>query len=68
MKEVLKLINDLLTAIDPFLADQEGATDPRCGLTQPVTVQECELLNETVRKAQRYLEKQEESQKGLTGA
>jgi len=63
-QEVLVLMKDLLDAIDPFLADQSGAKDPRCGLVQPVTVSECAILNVVVAKAWKYLEQHEEGQKG----
>lgn len=66
-KEALTLMRELLDAIDPFLANQSGATDPRCGLVQPVTVQDCEELNAIVAKSWKYLEQQEESQKGIQG-
>ncbi len=46
-------------AIDPFLADQSYAKDPRCGLVQPVSVEDCNklgrafnLLNITILQAQ----------------
>lgn len=64
----LLLLNELLDAVDPFLASQEKATDRRCGLVQPVTVLECEELNAVVEKARNYLEQQEKNQKGLSGA
>ena len=50
------LMNELLDAIDPFLADQSRATDSRCGLVQPVTVADCETLNTVVKRARKFLE------------
>lgn len=44
-------------AVDPFLASQDGATDPRCGLVQPVTVAECEALNQACANARAALAK-----------
>lgn len=41
----------LEAAADVFSAEQAGATDKRCGLVQPVSVAECEALNEAVRLA-----------------
>lgn len=42
-------------AADPFLADQTGASDPRCGTTQPVTVAECMNLTDAVVSARAVL-------------
>lgn len=36
---------------DVFAADQSGATDPRVGLVQPVSVADCEELNAAIRQA-----------------
>lgn len=53
-------LRDALTtleyAADPFLADQSRAQDPRCGLTQPVSVADCEALNAAVKGAREVLE------------
>lgn len=68
LPRALELLGELLDAVDPFLADQSGATDSRCGLVQPVTVGECETLNEAVARARNYLDLQEESQKGTSSA
>jgi hypothetical protein len=65
LPRALELLEDLLNAIDPFLADQSGATDSRCGLVQPVTVSECETLNVVVAKARKHLEQHEEEPKGI---
>lgn len=45
----------LLEAIDPFLASQEKATDPRCGLVQPVSVQQCNELNDVFNAASKFV-------------
>lgn len=42
-------------ALRTALSDQSRATDPRCGLVQPVTVKEAEALNVAVRKARAVL-------------
>lgn len=41
----------LAMAADVLSADQAAATDPRCGLVQPVSVAECEELNAALRAA-----------------
>ena len=43
--KLLKALVDLECAADAFRADQDRATDKRCGLVQPVTVADCEALN-----------------------
>lgn len=41
----------LHNAADAFAADQSGARDERCGLVQPVSVAECEELNQALKVA-----------------
>jgi len=52
--------------IDVFLADQSSASDPRCGLVQPVTVADCNelgrvfnLLNVVIAQAEATTPKRE---------
>ena len=45
------LLLRLAKAASAYTADQSGATDSRCGLVQPVTVEEAEELNEAVQEA-----------------
>lgn len=42
-------------AADIYAADQSGATDPRCGLHQPVSVADGEALNEALKLARSML-------------
>lgn len=59
-KEVEKLKNllaKLAYAADGYSADQSRATDPRCGLVQPVTVAEAELLNVALKESWDYLKR-----------
>lgn len=50
------LLCDLADAADAFAADQDYATDQRCGLVQPVTVEECEALAAALRAAWQVLD------------
>lgn len=45
----------LLDAADVYVADQSGATDERCGLVQPVSVEEANELARAVGEAWRVL-------------
>ncbi len=51
------LAAQLYDAASPFEAFQEKATDPRVGLTQPVTVAEAEALNAALDACKEFLEK-----------
>jgi ABC-type thiamine transport system ATPase subunit len=44
-----KSLMRLHEAADVFAADQSNARDERCGLVQPVTVAECEELNQALK-------------------
>jgi hypothetical protein len=55
--ELKKALADLHDAAGEYAADQSGATDPRCGITQPVTVEDAEALNHAINKAAALLEK-----------
>jgi hypothetical protein len=46
-----KALMRLHDAADAFAADQSGARDERCGLVQPVSVAECEELNQALKAA-----------------
>ena len=46
-------LRNLEEAAEAFSADQSGATDPRCGLVQPVSVAECEALNAALRESRK---------------
>lgn len=48
----------LVAAASVFQAEQAGATDPRCGMQQPVTVAEADELNEAIREAEVALGKE----------
>ena len=48
---ILGVLKQLAEAADVYAADQSRATDPRCGRVQPVTVEQAELLNATLRLA-----------------
>ena len=47
----------LYDAASPFGALQDKATDPRVGLTQPVTVAEAEALNDALQACKEFMEK-----------
>ena len=57
IREMRGKLQLLVEAVDPFLADQGGAADSRCGLVQPVSVAECNELNEAVKAAWELLER-----------
>jgi len=46
-----KTLTRLHNAADAFAADQSDTRDERCGLVQPVTVAECEELNQALKAA-----------------
>ena len=48
-------LEKLTMAADAFAADQSRATDSRCGLVQPVSVRECEVLNDALKIANAIL-------------
>ena len=50
--ELLAALEELEIAAEAFAADQSGAADDRCGLTQPVSVAECVRLLAALEKAQ----------------
>jgi len=47
----VKTLTRLHNAADAFAADQSDARDERCGLVQPVSVAECEELNQALKAA-----------------
>lgn len=49
------LLLRLTKAASAYTADQSGASDSRCGLVQPVTVEEAEELNEAVKEAWSFI-------------
>jgi hypothetical protein len=51
MKEAFSLLKRLAEAADAYAADQSTATDPRCGIVQPVTVEQAEALNQALQEA-----------------
>ena len=53
-----RVLARLSAAAEPFAADQSNATDPRVGMVQPVTVAECEELNESLRAAMELIDEQ----------
>jgi hypothetical protein len=56
---VRQALRELTDAAEAFIADQSAATDPRCGLTQPVTVAEAERLNRAYHIARSVLDRLE---------
>lgn len=54
-RELVAACERLEEAADLYAADQSRATDPRCGLVQPITVAEAEELNEAIRQARAAL-------------
>jgi len=46
--KLLSALRNLADAADAFRADQKYAKDPRCGLVQPITVQEGQALNDAL--------------------
>lgn len=55
LEELESALLRLESAADVFQADQSRATDPRCGLVQPVTVAQCQELNAAIRRAREVL-------------
>ncbi|KKM81108.1 hypothetical protein LCGC14_1333130 [marine sediment metagenome] len=55
--DLASLTAQLYDAASPFEALQEKATDPRVGLTQPVTVAEAEALNAALAACKEFMEK-----------
>jgi hypothetical protein len=46
--KLLSALRNLADAADAFRADQKYAKDPRCGLVQPITVEEGQALNDAL--------------------
>ena len=57
ISDLKDLCAQLYDAASPFAALQDKATNPRVGLTQPVTVAEAEALNAALRAAHELMEK-----------
>ncbi len=55
--DIVVLTAQLYDAASPFAATQDKATDPRVGLTQPVTVAEAEALNDALAACREFQEK-----------
>ena len=55
--DLATLAAQLYDAASPFEALQDRATDPRVGLTQPVTVAEVEALNDALAACKEFMEK-----------
>lgn len=51
MSSAFELLKRVTRAASAYTADQSDAEDSRCGLVQPVTVEEAEELNEAVKEA-----------------
>lgn len=54
-KTLRGLLVELIDAVEPYEADQSGATDPRCGEVQPITVEEGLALCRALSTARAYL-------------
>ncbi|MDR7497924.1 MAG: hypothetical protein QN174_13320, partial [Armatimonadota bacterium] len=50
-------LQQLASAAEPYLADQATASDPRCGLVQPITVAEAEALAIALQQAWQVLQR-----------
>jgi hypothetical protein len=50
-RKLAKALMRLHDAAEAFAADQSESRDERCGLVQPVTVSECEELNQALKAA-----------------
>jgi hypothetical protein len=51
LEKMFSALTGLTEAAEAFSADQSGAKDPRVGITQPVSVAECNDLNHALLKA-----------------
>ena len=56
-EDLANRLAQLHDAASPFGALQDKATDPRVGLTQPVTVAEAEALNDALDACKEFQEK-----------
>jgi len=56
LERLRNVLSQLADAAAVFRADQQLATDPRCGLVQPVDVEDCENLNRAVANAYSIIE------------
>lgn len=54
-EELAASLSQLVDAAEVYAAEQSGAIDRRCGLVQPVTVEECLALNAALLNAGRVL-------------
>ncbi len=59
LDDLANLTAQLEEAASPFAANQDQATDPRVGLTQPVTVAEAEALNAALAACKEFMERHE---------
>ena len=57
LRDLANLCAGLYDAAGPFEAFQDKATNPRVGLTQPVTVAEAEALNAALATCRGFMEK-----------
>ncbi len=55
MTTPIEALKELVDASQAFAADQSLATDKRCGLVQPVDVEECERLNAALATAEQVI-------------
>lgn len=53
----INTLRRLAAAADVYAADQANAKDPRCGLVQPVTVEQAEELNGALAQAFKILDR-----------
>lgn len=58
-RELLAALKSLAEAADAYVADQAHATHPGVGLVQPVSVEECEALNQAVQASRELISKAE---------
>ena len=57
LSDLATLAAQLYDAASPFEALQDKATDPRVGLTQPVTVAEAEALNAALDACKEFMDR-----------
>lgn len=55
----LRILKRLANASDTYAADQSGATDSRCGLVQPISVEEGIELCRALEEAWKHIEERE---------
>lgn len=53
--QLRRVLRDLVDAGEDLEADQSGATDPRCGLVQPITVEEGKAFSAALVEARKIL-------------